>query len=819
MNVLIVAAPLKGWATPLSEVPDAVFAERMMGDGLAIDPLAGTLHAPFDGQIVTLPQSGHALAIRSDAGVEMLMHVGLDTVALGGEGFIAHVCEGQRVRSGDKLLSFDLDFLAQRAKSLVTPLIITNGERFDIVTRVADRAIEVGEPLMEVRFRSAEKAEAGAGGEARREVVLQFAHGLHARPAALVARAAQRFGAEISATVGARRGNAKSPVSLMTLGAKKGDVLVLEARGADADEALAAVAQAASAVEAETAPAKRAPVSAAPRSTSGEIRGVCAAPGIAIGVAVQFRAPEIEVREEGRGVELEHAALGRALVAVKTRAEEGSASGNDHARAIMAAHAALLDDPELLAAARARIDAGKSAGFAWRAAIAAQAEALNALGQSYLGERVADLHDLEGQVLAALGGKPTAAFDLPERAIVLADELFPSQFAALDPARLAGVCTARGGATSHVAILAQSLGVPALVAAGAGVLDVADGARVILDADNGRLDVEPSESALRAAEAAVKQRAVAETAARASAGEECRTKDGTRIGVHANLGAAGEAAGAVTQGAEGCGLLRTEFLFMDRAAAPSESEQREVYQAIADSLGGRPLVIRTLDAGADKPVAYLPMAPEENPALGVRGVRASLKQPELLRAQLRAILQVKPAARIMLPMVNDVAEILAVRAVLSELGGDAELGVMIETPAAAMLADQLAVEAAFVSIGTNDLAQYALAMDRGHPDLASSIDAMHPAVLRLIARTVEGARKYGRPVGVCGAIASEPIAAPLLIGLGADTLSAAPHAIPAIKARVRSVTLAECREAAQAALELKDAHAVRAHLAARWSTP
>ena len=215
---LVVAAPLEGWAAPLSEVPDAVFAERMMGDGLAIDPVGGVLYAPFDGEIVSLPKTGHALVIRSDAGVEMLMHVGLETVALAGEGFIAHVCEGQRVRAGDRLLSFDLDFLAQRAKSLVTPIILTNGERFDIVRRTQDKRINVGDALMELRVRAgAESNEAGQG-EARREVTLNFEHGLHARPAATVARTAQRFAAAVTISAGGKRANAKSPVSLMTLG-------------------------------------------------------------------------------------------------------------------------------------------------------------------------------------------------------------------------------------------------------------------------------------------------------------------------------------------------------------------------------------------------------------------------------------------------------------------------------------------------------------------------------------------------------------------------------------------------------------------------
>jgi phosphocarrier protein FPr/phosphocarrier protein len=274
-------------------------------------------------------------------------------------------------------------------------------------------------------------------------------------------------------------------------------------------------------------------------------------------------------------------------------------------------------------------------------------------------------------------------------------------------------------------------------------------------------------------------------------------------------------------GAEGCGLLRTEFLFLDRQSPPTEAEQSAAYQKIADVLGARPLTIRTLDAGGDKPIAYLPLPEEENPALGLRGVRTSLAFPELLRTQLRAVLAVHGPARcrLLLPMISDVEEIRAVRVLVDEVGrelGRAErisVGVMIETPASAVLAERIAAVADFLSIGTNDLTQYTLAMDRGHPQLAARLDALHPAVLRLIARTAEGARAHGRHVAVCGGLASEPLAAPLLVGLGVHELSAVPAVIPQLKARIESVSLSDCRTLALQALEQDSAAAVRALLA------
>jgi multiphosphoryl transfer protein len=340
---------------------------------------------------------------------------------------------------------------------------------------------------------------------------------------------------------------------------------------------------------------------------------------------------------------------------------------------------------------------------------------------------------------------------------------------------------------------------------------------VILDGDEGRLQVAPGPSEIAAAQTRLADRRSRRARAKASAAEVCRTADGVRVEVFANLASAEEAKAAVDNGAEGCGLLRTEFLFMERDTAPTEEEQFTAYQAIAEALGGRPMIVRTLDIGADKPVPYLALPPQENPALGVRGVRVSLAWPELLRAQLRAILRVRPIGQVqvMLPMVAAVAEIRAVRGVFAELAASVgasvpKLGVMVETPAAAVIADLIAAEADFLSIGTNDLAQYALAMDRTSPQLAAQVDAMHPAVLRLVQQAAAGAARHGRTISVCGGLASELAAAPILIGLGVTELSASPSVVPELKAAIRELTLAQCQEIAGRAVMQTSAAEVRA---------
>ncbi|HET9622705.1 MAG TPA: putative PEP-binding protein, partial [Kofleriaceae bacterium] len=323
---------------------------------------------------------------------------------------------------------------------------------------------------------------------------------------------------------------------------------------------------------------------------------------------------------------------------------------------------------------------------------------------------------------------------------------------------------------------------------------------------------------------AITRRAARRQAALATAHQPARTQDGAAIAVYANLGQLGDAHGALALGAEGCGLLRTELLFYDRPTAPSEDEQAARYQEIAQALEGRPLVIRTLDAGGDKPLAYVPHGHEDNPALGVRGVRLALRHPDLMRTQIRAILRVRPAGlcQIMVPMIASVGELRAVRAIVDEerraLGVQApvKLGTMIEVPTAAVMAETLATACDFFSIGTNDLSQYALAMDRGNRDVAAGLDALHPGVLRLIASTVRGARTRDLPVSVCGGAAGDACAVPILIGLGVTTLSVAPAVIPEIKALLQTFSLPRCTQVATKALDLESSDAVRALVASTW---
>jgi phosphocarrier protein FPr/phosphocarrier protein len=630
----------------------------------------------------------------------------------------------------------------------------------------------------------------------------------------------------------------------MKLGVHKGDEVEIRAGGPDAASAITTVAavlagahvgggrspgatKRAAAVRSVGQSREASPTSVQPAASNvvlearagAALPGVIASRGLAVGQAVRLAVREMEVTQTGAGVAHESLQLDRARADVRTRLQTAHASASGAASGIVAAHLELLDDPELMDQALTLIAEGASAAYAWRQAIRGSIEALRALDDARMAERADDLLDLERQVLLSLSGHGGAANqELPSEAIVLAEELLPSQLVALDAARLAGIALAAGGATSHVSILAAAMGVPALVALGPAVRRIADGTPLLLDANAGLLHVDPGAERLAATRRQLALQAARRVAERETAQHECYMADGQRIEVFANVGSLTEAQAAARNGAEGCGLLRTEFLFIERETPPSEAEQHAQYQQIAEALGGKPLTVRTLDIGGDKPIPYLPMPAEENPALGLRGVRTSLWRPDLLRQQLRAILEVRPydQCRILLPMITGAAEVRSVRAMVEEARGEIgrqepiEVGVMIETPASALLAESIAVEADFFSIGTNDLTQYTLAMDRGHPELAARLDALHPAVLRLIARTAQAAQARKRRVAVCGALASDPQAAPILIGLGVQELSAVPSAIPRLKAVIRQLTLAGCTELARQALEQSSAEAVRA---------
>jgi len=669
------------------------------------------------------------------------------------------------------------------------------------------------------------------------DVTAPSPHGLHARPATALVAVAKRFRAEIAVRHGDGVGNAKSLVSLLRLGVSGGQPLTVTAAGEDAEAALVAIGAAFAdgldepAVAGTPPPPAPAPAATAPADLDYDgavIAGISASPGVSVGTVWKFQREELTVEETAADPAVQHRRLDQALAGaaadLRNLHEEFWKKAGAAKAAIFKAHLELLDDPEMVADAHAGIDGGKSAGWAWRAVYEDRAGMLAQLADPLLAGRAADLRDVGRRVLRLLADTTESVAALPDHPVILlAEDLEPSDTAKLDPAMVLGLCTAGGGATSHTAIIARSLDIPAVVAAGPAVLDLENGREAIINGDDGVLVVGPSErdrTRAAAARVAVKERRDAEHLDRY---KPAITTDGRRVEVAANISDPLAAAKAVEAGAEGIGLMRTEFLFLQREFPPTEEEQFEAYRTMVRAMNGLPIILRTLDIGGDKNVPYLRMPAEENPFLGVRGIRLCFEREDLFRTQLRAMLRASAEGpvRIMYPMIATPAELAKAKAITEEVrrevGADpVEVGVMVEVPSAVMMADRLAREVSFFSIGTNDLTQYVLAMDRLHPVLAPQADGLHPAVLRMVERTVAAARAAGIWVGACGGIAGDPAGAVLLAGLGLAELSVAIPSVPAVKARLRTIAMAEAESAAKAALDCADAGEVRALVRERF---
>ncbi|MHC1478838.1 phosphoenolpyruvate--protein phosphotransferase [Frateuria aurantia] len=681
---------------------------------------------------------------------------------------------------------------------------------------------------------------AGEDGETHTgRVRLLNAHGLHARPAKLLVQTARAQPVPVRMRLLEGSPDAISAGSLtkvLGLGARRGQTLVFSARGEQAEAAVAAMLEAVTQGLGESVqplseavsprqPALSVPAPVEAPAAGVPIAAVPASPGLAVAPVFVLRHPHFEYPEKAVSPAQETTRLDQALEQA-ARQLDRLIQGTQGAKVanILSVHIEMLADPGLRDATLEAIHEGASAEAAWWHAIDAAARAQEALADRLLAERATDLRDVGRRVLCLLCDTPLP--EPPETPYVLvAEDLGPSDVARLDTTRVRALVTARGGATAHSAILARALGIPAVVGAGEALLQLADRLELAVDGDAGRLIPAPDASTLRSFERRIEAQARIEEEAYQSRHEPACTRDGHRVEVAANLGNTAHAADAVERGAEGVGLLRTEFIFMAHPDFPDLETQTAEYGEAFDALAGRPLVARTLDVGGDKPLPYWPVPAEDNPFLGMRGIRLTLSRPEVLEMQLRALLQAagpRPL-RIMFPMIKDIEEFRAGKRIFDRLQAeiqapDVQLGVMVEIPSSALLAASLAAEVDFFSVGTNDLTQYTLAIDRGHASLSAQSDAMHPAVLQLIRMTVEAAHRHGRWVGVCGELGSDPLAVPVLVGLGVDELSVTARRIPQVKAMIRRLDMDQARAWAALALAQPSSAAVRQALEAAAAT-
>ncbi len=562
------------------------------------------------------------------------------------------------------------------------------------------------------------------------------------------------------------------------------------------------------------------------------VSGIPASYGIAIGPAFVFGHEELII--ETTSIADPEAELQRFKLARETTGKQldqaflvTKKECGIEAAEIFNAQKMMLEDPELVGAVKSRVESElinvESALLETSEIFASQLEAID---DEYLSARALDIRDVTSRCLRnLLGNFDSPASSLTESAIIVADDLTPSDTVLLDKSYVLGFCTAKGGSTSHTAILARGLGIPAVVGAGEGISEIQPGDSLVVDGDAGEVVINPDEEQLTAFRGRQRKFLKIQAEAEAITHKPAITVDGHQVEVVANIGNEDGIKPALEAGAEGVGLLRSEFLFLERDNLPSEEEQYRSYKSIADAFGEKPVILRSLDVGGDKDIPYIDMSPEDNPFLGVRAIRLCLERPELFKPQLRAALRAGYGnnLKLMFPMVASVEDVLNVRSVLEQcrtelreegqdLAEEMDIGIMIEIPSAAILADQLADVVDFFSIGTNDLSQYTMAADRTNARVATLASGFQPAVFRLIKMVIDAAHQKGKWVGLCGEMAGEILAIPILLGLGLDEFSMNPPAIPFAKRLIRSISMEHARQVAETALDLKSDGEIREYI-------
>lgn len=718
-------------------------------------------------------------------------------------------------------LGSDLDTTCREAKGALVPKAQQLGK---------SSSLETAGPVPEV------PAEVPLEGAQKITLTLQNEHGLHARPAARFVQTAASFDASVQVqnlTSGKGPVSAKSLNALATLGAVYGDQILVSASGPQAAQVLDALDKLVS----DNFGERETPKPAIPEIRishdeeilpEGVLQAVPVSEGIAIGPLFHYQPPLPPIPEykpEKPDPEWARLQLGMESTrqSIKDRRQRLISRVGQEEAAIFDAHLLILDDPDLLDQVHERIyQEHENASAAWNSCIHAVAESYRSLEDPYLQQRAADVIDVGNQVLFALAEKSTAKIELAQPVILFAEEITPTETAQLDMSQVLGIVTLGGGPTSHSAILARALGIPALSGVDIGLDKVANDTLVALDGFNGLLWIDPDPQAKSDLEERRESWLNQRRKLQESSLEPAILRDGRHIEVAANAGSLLDARSAIKNGAEGIGLLRTEFLYLTRQTPPSEEEQYNTLREFGQIMGDRPIIVRTLDVGGDKELPYLKLAPEANPFLGVRAIRISLRHPELFRPQLRAILRAgaEHRVRIMFPMVANREEIRQARKKMEEIhqelqsekvphGWPIETGIMVEIPAAAVLSSKLAEDIDFFSIGTNDLTQYTMAAERGNPELSNFADALHPAVLHLIQQVIELAHAHEKWAGICGELAGDPLATPILAGLGIDELSMTPTSIPRVKSLLRQLDQSSVAPLVEQVLNSDSAETVR----------
>jgi multiphosphoryl transfer protein len=831
-------APINGEIINIESVVDPVFAEKMLGDGIAIRPdrLLQIVYSPCDGVVETLHgASNHAIAIKNHVGDEILIHIGIDTVKLKGKGFKPFVEVGNNIKKGDKLIEVDFPYIMDNATSADVIMVVTNMQDNTVITKTTKKFIKTTDEIFIIsdkkeEINNEESINNSQSNNIATSGLLTVINetGIHARPASMIFQIASKYQSKVELKKDEKIINAKSIIAILGLAVKFNDAIEVVAVGEDSNQAveeikkaiLSGLGEGNNKHDTSNIKIKSHENEQQIRETNHiikdfskevSLKGIIAAPGLVIGKAFTLKEEEINIIENSQDKNIEIKILENCLLLTKNKIEEDISLAREQKQRtkveIFTTHLDILQDPNLINVAKQYIEKGKTAAFAWKRSIDESIQILRKTENQILMERVADLKDIEKRLLKSILNIPDTNIIFPEDSILIAKELIPSDLAKLD-SNIKGVILEFGSSTSHVALMLRNMGTPSLVALGESLSYITNGTNIILDANEKNIIVNPEQNKLKD----IREKKIQIEKIKAEnimhSKEDAITIDGKQIIVKGNVSNGFEAGKALQLGGEGIGLLRTEFLFFNSKNEPSEQEQLDLYQNALDAMQGGSVTLRTLDVGGDKPLEYVKIGYEENPILGLRGVRNYFNNESIFLNQLRAILKVKPLmlVKIMIPMIAELEEIIRVKEVIERekksLGITEKLdfGIMIEVPSAALLAEQIAPYVDFFSIGTNDLTQYTLAMDRGNSNLTSRLNNLHPSILKLIKITVDGANKYNKPTAICGAMASEIKSIPILIGLGIKELSTSMRSIPDVKALIRTLDYEKCKKIADLAL-------------------
>jgi phosphoenolpyruvate-protein phosphotransferase len=821
INILKVFPPLNGILYDITKTPDEAFAMKVLGDGVAVDPLSNKIYAPVSGRVKFIYRTKHAIIISSNS-IDVLIHIGLETVKLNGVGFSLSVKEGDSVKCGDVIGEFDIDYVATNSKSLISPVIVLDldPEKFKIKTNISETT-DFNVPIFEIIATNEiilNQKKMAENLLISDEIIVLNPQGIHARPASQIASKVKELKSDVYIEKDGAQINAKSIVEILGLAINQNDKIRIKSSSKEAIDIITSLIIGIKEDKLESV--ANLDISYLAKVEDNKYYGVFAVEGLAIGKFCYKKDIKFTFTENCDDYNLELDKLVEIYDLAKNNIKnEIKNLTHGDMQSILSSHLELLDDPVIYEHIVNVIKENKTIAFAISKVLDEQCEKISKLNSKLIVERQSDLKDIKKRLLLLLDSTQILSQNYDEKTILVAEDFTPSEIISLNK-NIVGLVSVKGGTTSHVSILAKSLDIPLLIGVSPSILTLNINDISILSTKNNYLNVKPSLEELSEIKKEIELIKTTREKSLSLANEEAITLDFVKINCLGNIANLVEAEQLHINGADGVGLFRTEFVFIDKDNAPSFEDQLCIYkEIIAKSKPNYPFVIRTLDIGGDKKLSYLNNFKEYNPVLGVRGIRLCLYYKDLFINQLKAILvQNSPNLKIMIPMVSDILEFREVKKICHEIIDELklnvkfELGIMVEVPSVAIMSDIFAKEVDFFSIGTNDLTQYTLAIDRENSILAKKLDHLHPSVLRNIKLVIDGAKYYQKNVSVCGQMASEKMAIIVLIGLGIRSLSMNLVNIPDNKEFIRSLSYEKCKQIAENCLQLATANEVRVYL-------